>query len=384
VSVVQYYRDLLAQEDRIESFRKALEAVVNPGDAVLDIGTGIGTFAFFAAAAGAGTVWAIDGDAIVHVAKTIGQMNGYDGQVQFLRGWVPDVDLPGRADVIVFEDFSPRLLDGRMFRMLTAVQTKYASATARYVPARATIRLAPLSGVSRVLDVLGAEERKFGIDWRVSRDYVANTVHYGVATEAMLAARPKTISTIDFSHPLSVDDVGGHAAVTLTRDAVVDGLVYWFDLELAQGISMSNAPGATPGSWGHCVLPIDPPLEVGAGDRLEASVTPEDCDGVPGWLRWEARANEEVRSGHEFRSFPASVSDLLATSPDAAPLLNEAGKMADVVLRLADGTCSIREMGRRVADLTHGTLGPREAERLVAGILSGKIVDGSMKDIAHG
>ncbi|MGD2175984.1 MAG: 50S ribosomal protein L11 methyltransferase, partial [Candidatus Brocadiaceae bacterium] len=61
-SSVKYYRDLLGDRERIEAFRRAIQRAVQPGDRVLDVGTGLGTFAFFAADAGASVVWAVDGD----------------------------------------------------------------------------------------------------------------------------------------------------------------------------------------------------------------------------------------------------------------------------------------------------------------------------------
>ena len=83
---MQYYRDLLAQTERIEAFQSAIARGVRPGDYVLDVGTGLGTFAFFAADAGAAQVWGVDGDPIVHVARTIGLANGYDDRVRFSPG----------------------------------------------------------------------------------------------------------------------------------------------------------------------------------------------------------------------------------------------------------------------------------------------------------
>ena len=51
---VDFYVQILADERRIEGVRAGLAGVVQPGDTVLEVGTGLGTFAFFAARAGAG------------------------------------------------------------------------------------------------------------------------------------------------------------------------------------------------------------------------------------------------------------------------------------------------------------------------------------------
>ncbi|MDT8370298.1 MAG: hypothetical protein RQ745_13910, partial [Longimicrobiales bacterium] len=64
---VRYYTDLLASGERIRGMRDAIREAVREGDRVLEIGTGLGTFAFFAAEAGAGEVVTVDRHPIVHL-----------------------------------------------------------------------------------------------------------------------------------------------------------------------------------------------------------------------------------------------------------------------------------------------------------------------------
>jgi protein arginine N-methyltransferase 1 len=68
---MDYYRGMLIQRSRVEAFRRAIHAAVRPGDRVLEIGSGLGTYAFFAAEAGASKVWAVEGAPIISVAKTL-------------------------------------------------------------------------------------------------------------------------------------------------------------------------------------------------------------------------------------------------------------------------------------------------------------------------
>ena len=112
---MNYYRELLRQSSRIEPFRRAIHSAVGPDDRVLEVGAGLGTYSFFAADAGAARVWAVEGEPIVHVAETVAKLNGYAGKVEFVRGWIPDVPLPERATVLIYEDFPARLLDAPTF-----------------------------------------------------------------------------------------------------------------------------------------------------------------------------------------------------------------------------------------------------------------------------
>lgn len=85
---------------------RALEVAVEPGDRVLDVGTGSGILAIAAALLGAGEVLAVesDEDAIENAQDNL-RRNGVAERVELLHGLVDDEFLallgPGRFDVIV-------------------------------------------------------------------------------------------------------------------------------------------------------------------------------------------------------------------------------------------------------------------------------------------
>ncbi|MGD2152256.1 MAG: hypothetical protein PVG79_03250, partial [Gemmatimonadales bacterium] len=62
------YLHFLADTPRVDAFRRAIEASVAPGQLVLDLGTGIGTYAMFAARAGA-RVLAVEHEPVIDVAR---------------------------------------------------------------------------------------------------------------------------------------------------------------------------------------------------------------------------------------------------------------------------------------------------------------------------
>ncbi len=320
---MNYYRELLRQNTRIEPFRSALGKVVGPEDRVLEVGAGVGTYSFFAADAGAANVWAVEGDPIVHVAETVAKLNGYAGKIDFFRGWIPEVSLPDRATVLIFEDFPPRLIDARTYRLLGKLREKYLTAEARWVPGRGRIFAVPVhgdSGVASPLALLGeTDEIAYGIDWMPTREYVANTAHHLTIPASAVNKPPAVLADLSFAQLPDVDELGGTATWTYEHNTDVNGIAYWFDLELTPGEWISNAPGVSPGSWGQLLLPLDPPVSVRAGDPLTIDVRPERLrDGAPGWLSWWASASGAEVRGHEFAALPASFADLHEDSPDAA------------------------------------------------------------------
>lgn len=373
---VRYYRSLLAQRARIDAFRRAIARVVRPGDRVLDVGTGVGTFAFFAADAGAARVWGVDGRPVVYVARAVAALNGYGDRVELLRGWLPDVELPELADVVIFEDLPARLLNTRVYALLQHVYGRYAAPGARTVPAAAECFTAPVCSPDlwqRVVPPAGQGD--YGIDWTPLREYAVNCpLNVSVAPHAVVAPAAR-LGRVTFGAAPAVAALGGQASWRLVRPSAVHGLAYWFDLDLGGGERLSNAPGADPGSWGHLFLPVDPPVEVG-DTELRASVRVHALpDGAPGWLSWELAAAGAVARGHEFAAQPASLADLVGASPDGVPRLSSRGALEARVLALTDGRRSIREIGALVAKDQPG-LSSTEAERLVARVLFDRIESG--------
>lgn len=369
---VGYYRALLAETPRIEAFRRAITHAVSPGDTVLDLGCGLGTFAFFAADAGASRVWAVDGSPIVHVAREVSRDNGYGARVTFLRGWLPTIRLAQKANVILFEDFPARLLDAASFRTLGAVRQRFAAPRAIWIPAAAELFMAPVGGAAIPRD--GAGDLRYGIEWKASKEYAKHEPQAVNLPNAALLAPPARIGRVRFGGSITAQDLGGEARFRLSAGGTIHGLAFWFDLELAEGVRLSNAPGVRPGSWGHLFLPLEDPPVGYAGDRIRAAVRPHPFpDGAPGWLTWEVHFGESIRRGYELASVPASWDDLAAACPDHTPCLNESGRLALRVLELADGRRSIREIAATMTD-AGSDLSRLEVERLVVEVLRDRIV----------
>ncbi len=377
---IEYYRGMLTQETRMEAFRRRLLDVVQPGDRVLEIGTGLGTYSMFAAEAGAQKVWAVEGGPIVSVAQAIARLNGYADKIEFVRGWFPTLDVPTGLDVVIFEDYPPRLIDDWTHGVLRHVHERVLKSGGRMIPERARLCLAPVHAADylhMVGSIAGAGERAYGIDWTPSRDYVVNKpLHLQLAPDDV-RGEPVHIAEVRMDSVPNAVDLAGQAEWTFGEETVITGFGYWFELEVGDGVWLTNAPGGDPGSWGHLYLPLDEPWTVAGGSPLTAGVAPEvRSDGRPGWLTWSARTGDRTWQAHEFKSFPASLGDLVPATPTWTPQLTDDARAERRVLALVDGSRTVEQIAGQMVGTMHA-LSMADAVSLVQRTLTGRTTESS-------
>ena len=94
---------MIADQVRMEAYRKAIHEVVKKGDVVADIGTGSGILAFFALQAGARKVYAIEQNKIIEEAEELAKLDGMEERIVFIKGRSDRIELPEKVDVITSE-----------------------------------------------------------------------------------------------------------------------------------------------------------------------------------------------------------------------------------------------------------------------------------------
>jgi PIN domain nuclease of toxin-antitoxin system len=110
-TVLDYHLSMLHDTARMDAFRRAIDASVQPGDIVVDLGCGSGVLSFMACEAGAGKVYAIEGGPVIDVARELAVDNGFDDRIEFLAGWSIEIGLLEPADVLISETIGNAGLD---------------------------------------------------------------------------------------------------------------------------------------------------------------------------------------------------------------------------------------------------------------------------------
>ena len=113
---------MLSDHERMRAYHDAIR--LNPSHfkdkVVLDVGTGTGVLAIWAAQAGARRVFAVEGTSVALHAETMAKAHGFGGVIEVLRGRMEDVQLPEPVDVIVSEWMGYFLLRESMIQVSRA------------------------------------------------------------------------------------------------------------------------------------------------------------------------------------------------------------------------------------------------------------------------
>lgn len=350
--MIKYYLDLLKDKTRIETFRKAIFQSVKPCDSVLDLGTGLGTFAFFAAQAGAEMVYAIEKKDIVEMAKELSEVNNLGDRVRFLRGGSKTVSLPERVDMIVTEMFwSLFVTRGTMEDIKDAVD-KFLKDKGRIVPEAIRIYLSPVSN-KRIYDemLLGSESNlNYGVDFMPAKKMTINNLHQRLFKSEDLLSSPSVVREINLmSMNLEELPVDWRASFISSRSGVVHGLAGWMDLQLTEDIVLSNSPSSASTVWENIFFPIENPFEVSEGDAIDVILKTIPFEGEYEWS-WDVILPQKGinRSQSTFKGFPVTKDFFRKKAIDYIPALSTDGEIAKAILDLLDGKKTAKDIAEDI------------------------------------
>ncbi|HYI08812.1 MAG TPA: 50S ribosomal protein L11 methyltransferase [Thermoanaerobaculia bacterium] len=273
--MIDYHRELLADETRTRAYRDAIRATVQPGDVVLDLGCGSGILSFFALEAGAARVYAIDRGHMADVAQFLSRHLGVAGQMTVLHETSTGVELPERADVLVTETMGVLIFDENMLSFVLDARRRLLRENAAMVPQRVALAIVPAEVPVAYGKRVGFwSEPRYGLDLTPLRVFASNSIAFIHLDPSSYVAAPQIVVDVDlrtFDSAL----VNGRCAFTAGRDGLVHGFGVWFETTLAEGIGFSTRePKST--HWAQALLPLETPLRVERGAAIEVDLETDD------------------------------------------------------------------------------------------------------------
>lgn len=335
-----YFRD----SRKLSAYQKALDDVVRPGDVVVDLGAGTGLLGLMAARAGAARVYMVDWGPILGPAQEIAAKNGYADRMIPVRGSSTDVVLPELADVVICDQIGGFVYDAGVLEYFEDARRRLMKPDGTLVPGAFTLHIAPVSAPEARLDVDIWAEDPAGFDTTAVHRLAVNTEWRIEASKASLAATPAAVASLK---SFSLDPVASSVTFTFDEPGTVDGLLGWFDAELAPGVRITNAPDSPERMERWCnFYPVERPLEVLQGDTLTAAI---DLRPRSHHITWSVEWNREDASLGRWRHSTLLgqflAPDDLARAHGAAALeMTPQGAAVSAALAKVDGRTSMQDI----------------------------------------
>ena len=291
---------MLHDDRRTRDFIAALTAAVQPGDVVLDIGTGSGVLAVALARTGAKCVYAVEASDIAAVAARVFEANGVTDRVTLVPGWSRQIELPERADLLVAEIIGNEPFEEEILETTLDARRRLLKPRARLVPHALELLARPLllpeaefrqrafgrTAVERWRDL-------YGMDLQPLLDVASQDPVYSVAEGEVVAAwppagPPAVLTSVNLT---TFEDASVHASSDLVVDPPgrVNAITVTFRARLHDALAHTLDPWTWPSSsWATSVWVLPRAGACRPGVRA-ARVLPSPC-------RREARRSHR-RSG---------------------------------------------------------------------------------------
>jgi protein arginine N-methyltransferase 1 len=271
VDTFDFHHSMLTDDVRTSSFLRAIVETVRPGDVVVDIGSGTGVLSLFAAMAGASHVYSIERDPVIDVAREIAEGNGLSEKITFIVGSSPEVEIPEPADVLVTETIGNVGFDEGIVVWVDDAKSRFLKPGAQIVPRRVDA-IASLVSVPRDFRTIEAlAEPLHSLDFAPLARIARNNPLWIDLSPAAIVTKPSFVFGTDFSGRSGF--LEGSVRGEVLKDARVHGIGLWFESELTQTVSITNAPPNAVPSWEQGFLPLDQPVNVAAGEFITFEIS---------------------------------------------------------------------------------------------------------------
>jgi Ribosomal protein L11 methyltransferase (PrmA)/Arginine methyltransferase oligomerization subdomain len=270
---------MLNDRSRTEGFLRAISETVQPGDVVIDIGTGTGILAVAAARAGAARVYAIEAGEMGDIAEQVFHASDTRERLELVRGWSTSIELPERADVLISEIIGCDPFAERVLAATLDARRRLLKPGARYVPRNISVYgLAVTIPSSRVATLAFTEEAVenwrgwYGVDFGcLVQGATAGPQRFevpaGQAASWLLLSNATRLARVDLTRfqDTVIDEV---VDLETVKSGTLNGVLLFFELQIGSGsITTHPSQQAADNHWRNPVWYF-PERTVEAGNRI--------------------------------------------------------------------------------------------------------------------
>jgi protein arginine N-methyltransferase 1 len=283
---------MLADRRRMDFYHAAITRHIHPGDRVVDLGTGTGILAAFAARRGAAKVYAIDHSKILKHARSLAAHNGIEN-VEFIAAHSKDFAVDEPVDVIVHDQMGDCLFDESMVSNVADLRDRILKPGGLILPGRFEFYCEPLKLKEERQVPFLWEMNVHGFDfsclersrpqepdyYRLRAGDFGMVEHFLGVPEPALEIDLGTLAESDMPRTLRI-------ARTVVNAGRLDGFAVYFRARVDDDLCLSSDPMDPDRAphWGFRILRTDRDY-FDAGEVVELNLAVERWPDLDSW-RW--------------------------------------------------------------------------------------------------
>jgi protein arginine N-methyltransferase 1 len=299
---------MLADKVRVDSYWKAFQKYIKPGDVVIDLGTGTGILSFLASRSKPKKIYALDHSAaMLEQAKRLAAHNGIDC-IEFIQCNSRSFDLNEKVDVIIHEQLGANLFDENMVQNVGDLRDRLLKPGGRIIPAEFELFLEPckikdphhvpfmwtmdLHGIR--FDCMKALDVPYAPG--VKRPFKHFRPIFPWEVE-FLMAEPEPVMSVNLmtSNPKLIS-CHLNFRKTITREGRMDGLCLYFRMVFDDENAFDTSCNSTRTHWRNALLRLESQV-YREGDVIDFDMSIGDITDIGTWVlkRLDQPANTSVR-----------------------------------------------------------------------------------------
>jgi len=283
---------MLADRQRMAFYLESISRHIQPGDRVIDLGTGTGILAALASRRGAAHVYAIDHSDILTHARTLAKANRIE-RVEFVATHSTAFSIPERVDVILHEQMGDCLFDEDMVANITDLRDRLLKPGGLILPSLFDFYCEPIKVIDTRLVPFIWELDVHGYDYACLEAHrpQESSYYHLASTDLHLVdhflAEPEPALSIDLH---TVNEIDLPRELTFTRTIVnagrLDGYAIYFRARVDSDLTLGSSPldPSRAPHWGFRILRTDRDDFV-VGDKIDIRLTVDRWADLDSW-RW--------------------------------------------------------------------------------------------------
>ena len=246
----------------------------------------------------------MEASGIHELCREVIAKNGYADKITVLHGCVEDVILPDnvKADVIISEWMGFYLLHESMLNSVIIARDRFLKPDGVLVPSAANLYICPVSMTDFYNNNLRFWNSLYGFNFSPVASHVKQKMLTAPQIELLAKeqclAEPERVLSLDLKYVDREDvrKIFSHVKFRLTKNGLLHGLAFWFDVEFDGDVPslFSTGPNCEETHWKQTIIMLPDALLVNRSEEFECTVLAEQSAEHPRRYNLSIEVPEDV------------------------------------------------------------------------------------------